>query len=89
MQWVMQLRVLISQHHNSPILEGEGAFAKAGRAGVLLGNAHGVAVELLGKKSAKGHAILDAEQARPEVPDDGGAVSLFLGLYVKHLVIGK
>ena len=76
-------------YNNSPILEGEGAFAKAGRAGVLLGNAHGVAIKLLGKISAKGHAILDAEQARPELPDDGGAVSLFLGLYVKTFVIGK
>ena len=64
----------------SPILEGKGALAEAGRSGVLLGDAHGVAVELLGQIATEGQAVREAEEARPEVPDDGGAVGLFLGL---------
>ena len=47
---------------------------------VLFGDAHGVAVELLGQIAAEGQAVREAEETRPEVPDDGGAVGLFLGL---------
>ena len=75
---------------NSPILEGKGALAEAGGPCIFLGDAHGVTVELLGQISAEGQAIREAKEARPEMANDGRAVSLFLGLrdvrkYSRHV----
>ena len=65
------------------------ALAEAARSGVFLGDAHRVAIQLLGKVRPEGEALGKREDAGGEVVDDAGCVVLFfdpvcVGVWVEY-----